>query len=112
MEKDNKDKICLLVVAPQIRVNNMTFNQEDTLRVVTCIVTGSSSNYTYYPWKHMSLNGKFIREIAGNDRGILTLPVTSTKDSYQDNGKYVCKADNGIIQQSGYGFVTIYGSVY
>ncbi|CAG2197815.1 unnamed protein product [Mytilus edulis] len=99
---------CDALVAPQIRVNNMTFYQEDTLRVVTCIATGSSSNYTYYPWKHMSLNGKFIREIAGNDRGILTLPVTRTKDSYQDNGKYVCKAGNGIIQQSGYGFVTIH----
>ncbi|CAC5373248.1 unnamed protein product [Mytilus coruscus] len=95
-------------IALEIHVNNMTFNQEETLRAVTCIATGYPSDYTYYPWKHMSLNGKLIREIPGNDRGILMLPVTRTEKSYQDNGIYVCKADNGDIEQSGYGFVTIH----
>lgn len=96
----------------EIHVNNMTYNQEETLRVVTCIAIGNPSNYAYYPWKHLSLNGKLIREITGNDGGILVLPVTSTEDRYQDNGIYVCKADNGVTEQSGYGYVTIHGSVW
>lgn len=89
----------------------MTFNQEETIRAVSCIGTGYPSDYRYYPWKHMSFNGKLIREISGNDGGILMLPVTRIEDSYQDNGIYVCKADNGVTEQSAYGFVIIHSNV-
>ncbi|XP_071123167.1 kin of IRRE-like protein 3 [Mytilus edulis] len=99
--------------APKIYVNNMTFNQLENLRVISCIASGNPSIYTYYQWKHTSANGKLIREMKGNRNGELELPLSDSDDSYQDNGIYVCKAGNGIqdkngtIEQTGYGFVTI-----
>ncbi|VDI68770.1 cell adhesion molecule 3 [Mytilus galloprovincialis] len=99
--------------APKIYVNNMTFNQLENLRVISCIASGNPSIYTYYQWKHTSANGKLIREMKGNRNGELELPLSDSYDSYQDNGIYVCKAGNGIqdkngtIEQTGYGFVTI-----
>ncbi|XP_063399987.1 uncharacterized protein LOC134684618 [Mytilus trossulus] len=99
--------------SPKIYVSNMTFNQLEKLRVISCNASGNPSNYTYYQWKHTSVNGKLIREMKGKRNGKLELPLSDTDNSYQDNGIYVCKAGNGIqdkdgiIEQTGYGFVTI-----
>ncbi|VDI74109.1 Hypothetical predicted protein, partial [Mytilus galloprovincialis] len=99
--------------APKIYVNNMTFNYLDNSRVISCNASGNPSNYTYYQWKHTSSNGKLIREMKGKQTGKLVLPLYHIDHSYQDNGIYVCKAGNGIqdkegiIEQTGYGFVTI-----
>ncbi|XP_071142238.1 cell adhesion molecule 3-like [Mytilus edulis] len=99
--------------APNIFVNNVTFNQLENFRVISCNASGNPTKYTYYQWNHTSSNGKLIREMKGNRKGKLELPSSYTDDSYQDNGIYVCKAGNGIqdkdgiIEQTGYGFVTI-----
>ena len=102
-----------LTVAPSISVSDVTYEQKETIRTVTCLLVGNPSTYTYYKWQHKSKYGVLIRELNGETNGVLTLPSIPVEDRYQDSGEYVCTADNDIVgrdgnvKQTGSGYVTI-----
>jgi hypothetical protein len=56
-----------------------------------------------------------IRELAGGNNGVLTLPDITVDNRYQNSGEYICTADNGIegkdgnVKQTGFGYVNITG---
>jgi hypothetical protein len=93
--------------APTVTVNGVTYDQNETIRTVTCFPVGNPSTYTYYEWQHKSKYGVLIR--------VLTLPSITLEDKYQDSGEYVCSAGNSIVgsngnvEQTGSGDVTING---
>jgi hypothetical protein len=104
-----------LTDAPTVSVSDVTYDQNEANRIVTCIPVGNPTTYTYYKWQHKSKYGMLIRELNGEQNGVLTLPNIPVEDRYQDNGEYVCTAGNGIVGrdgkviQTGYGYVTING---
>ena len=101
--------------ALSISVSDVTYEENEANRTVTCLPVGNPSTYTYYKWQHRSKYGLLIRELDGGQNGVLTLPSIPVEDRYQDSGEYVCTAGNGIvgrdgkIKQTGSGYVTIYG---
>ena len=104
-----------LTDVPIVSVSDITYDQNETTRTLTCIPDGNPQLYTYYKWKHKSRYGVLIRELVGGTNGVLTLPSIPVEDRYQDSGEYVCTAGNGIVgsngnvKQTGSGYVTING---
>ena len=106
-----------LTDAPTVTVSNVTFQQNEANRIVTCVLVGNPSTYIYYKWQHRSKYGVLIRELNGGTNGVLTLSSNPdpVEDRYQDNGEYVCTAGNGIVgrdgkvKQTGTGYVIING---
>lgn len=98
--------------APAVTVANMTFNEMDANRTITCQADGNPRTYTFFKWKHLSLLGTFIRELDGSSDGRLQLPADYR---YQDNGIYLCSVESGIRDQhgdtiqSGQGYLTVQG---
>ena len=101
--------------APTVSVHGITFDQSESTRAVNCVPVGNPQSYTYYKWQHKSKYGVLIRELDGEQNGVLTLQNISVEDRYQDSGEYVCTADNGIVgrdgkvKQTGSGYVIING---
>jgi len=101
--------------ALSISVSDVTYEENEANRTVTCLPVGNPSTYTYYKWQHRSKYGLLIRELDGGQNGVLTLPSIPVGDRYQDSGEYVCTAGNGIVgrdgnvKQTGSGYVTING---
>jgi len=101
--------------ALSISVSDVTYEENEANRTVTCLLVGNPSTYTYYKWQHRSKYGLLIRELDGGQNGVLTLPSIPVEDRYQDSGEYVCTAGNGIVgrdgnvKQTGSGYVTING---
>jgi hypothetical protein len=104
-----------LTVTPSISVSDVTYDQDEATRTVTCVLVGNPSTYTYYKWQHKFKDGVLIRELDGETNGVLTLPSISVEDRYQDSGEYVCTAGNDIVgrdgnvKQTGSGYVIISG---
>ena len=104
-----------LTDAPTVSVHGITFDQSESTRAVNCVPVGNPQSYTYYKWQHKSKYGVLIRELDGEQNGVLTLQNISVEDRYQDSGEYVCTADNGIVErdgkvkQTGSGYVIING---
>jgi hypothetical protein len=69
--------------APTVTVNGVTYDQNETIRTVTCVPVGNPSTHTYYEWQHKSKYGVLIRELNGGQNGVLTLPSITLEDKYQ-----------------------------
>ncbi|XP_052063746.1 neural cell adhesion molecule 1-like isoform X2 [Mytilus californianus] len=97
--------------APDITVNSPPYTQNDAIRTVTCHPSGNPDSYTYHKWQHKSRYGDLIRELDGNKT--LKIPNVPVLLRYQDSGKYVCTASNGIrdndnmFEQIGSGYVIV-----
>jgi hypothetical protein len=102
-------------VAPSISVSDVTYEENESTRTVTCLSVGNPSIYTYYRWQQKSTHGVLIRELDEGQDGVLLLPFIPVEDRYQDCGEYICTAGNGIVgrdgkvKQTGSGYVTING---
>jgi hypothetical protein len=98
-----------------VSVHDITYDQNETTRTLTCIPVGNPQSYTYYKWQHKSKYGVLIRELGGGTNDVLTLPSIPVENRYQDSGEYVCTASNGIVgkdgkmKQTGSGYVIING---
>ena len=116
--------ICILITtvcaftftdAPSISVHVATYEQNEATRTIACLPVGNPNTYTYNKWQHKSKYGVLIRELDGEQNGVLTLPNIPVEDRYQDSGEYVCTASNGIagndgkVEQRGSGYVRING---
>ena len=53
--------IFLFSVAPRIAVSDVTNEQNEATRTITCLPVGNPSIYTYYKWQHKSKYGVLIR---------------------------------------------------
>jgi hypothetical protein len=80
---------------------DVTYDQNEATRIVTCVPVGNPNTYTYSKWQHKSKFGVLIRELDGGRNGVLTLPSIPVEDRYQDSGEYVCTAGNGIVGRDG-----------
>ena len=82
---------------------------------MACFPIGNPSKYTYHKWQHKSKYGVLIRELDGEQSGVLTLPNIPVEDRFQDSGEYICTVGNGIaerdgrVKQTGSGYVTLNG---
>jgi hypothetical protein len=96
-------------------MSDVIYDRNEATRTVTCVPVGNPSTYTFYRWQHKSKYGVLIRDLDGEQNGVLTLPNIPGEDIYQDNGEYVCTAGNGIVgrdgrvKQTGSGYVIING---
>jgi hypothetical protein len=101
--------------APTVTVNDITFENNEPTRTLTCIPDGNPQSYSFYEWQHKSKYGVLIRKLDGGQNGVLTLPSIPVEDRYQDSGEYVCTAGNdiagsdGSVKQTGSGYVRING---
>ena len=100
---------------PTVSVSDVTYDQKEAIRTLTCVPAGNPSTYTYHKWQHKSKYGVLIRELDGETNGVLALPIIHVEDRYQDSGEYVCTAGNGIVgkdgnvKQTGSGYIIING---
>jgi hypothetical protein len=70
------------------------------------------NTYTYNKWQHKSKYGVLIRELDGEQNGVLTLPNIPVEDRYQDSGEYVCTAGNGIVGRDGNMILSVLYTAY
>ena len=104
-----------VLVAPSVSVRNVTYEQDDVNRKVACFPIGNPSIYTYHNWQHKSKYGVLIREMDGEQGGVLTLPGIPVENRYQDSGEYICTVGNSIVdrdgnvKQTGSGYIIING---
>ena len=82
---------------------------------MACFPIGNPSTYTYHKWQHKSKYDVLIRELDGEQSGVLTLPNIPVEDRFQDSGEYICTVGNGIAERDGRvkqtvsGYVTLNG---
>ena len=49
-----------LTDAPTVSVSDITYDQHETTRTLTCIPDGNPQSYTYYKWQHKSKYGVLL----------------------------------------------------
>ena len=82
-------------------VSDVTYDQGEAIRTVACVPVGNPNTYTYNTWQHKSKYGILIRELDGENNGVVTLPNIPVEDRYQDSGEYACTAGNDIVGKNG-----------
>ncbi|XP_052097570.1 uncharacterized protein LOC127732557 [Mytilus californianus] len=93
------DEIQLNVLyAPDVKIITNTSSGRVYLR---CIAEGYPKKYRYLEWEHKTLIGEHIRYLKGDSTGSLYLSGNNSDTKYQDNGIYVCKVENGIVNKRG-----------